>query len=90
VGDLEGNLAPVLRDQIGGVFLPWSVANAAAVSAGREEFSVGLDHHVRVQKPQKYHAKSLQVLRERYAAVSDAPDLDGTLSDLACLWPFKS
>lgn len=89
-GSLKATLAPILGDQIGGVFLPWSVANAAAVSAGREEFSVGLDHHVWVQKPQKYHAKSLQILRERYAAVSDSIGLDDTLSDLACLRPFRS
>lgn len=88
-GTLAATLAPILRDQIGNVFLPWTVANAAAVSAGHEGFSIALDNHVWVQKPQKYHAKSLQVLRERYAAIPDPTSLDASLSDVACLWPFR-
>jgi glutathione S-transferase len=82
---LEPTLAPLLERQVGRLFLPWSLANAAALAAGREEFSVVLDGKEWSQKPQKYHAKSLQVLRVRYARVSDKSALDAVLERAGCL-----
>jgi glutathione S-transferase len=82
---LEATLAPFLERQVGALFLPWTVANAAAMAAGEEEFSVELDGRTFTQKPQKYHAKSLAVLREKYAAVSDRTSLDTVLEKLGCL-----
>src|SRR6185369_3043366 len=68
---LEPTLMPLLRNQVGHLFMPWTLANAAAVAEGREELSVDLDGHTWTQKPQKYHAKSLRTLRDKYAAVPD-------------------
>jgi glutathione S-transferase len=82
---LEKTLAPFLARQVGALFLPWTVANAAAMAAGDEEFSVELDGRTFSQKPQKYHAKSLQAIREKYAAVSDQGDLDRVLERAGCL-----
>ena len=37
------------------------------------------------QKPQKYHAKSLRALRDKYAAVGDKTALDAMLERAGCL-----
>ena len=82
---LEPTLLPLLERSVGALFMPWTVANAAAIAAGQEEFSVGLDGQEWTQKPQKYHAKSLQTLRERYAQVRDKSALDAVLGRAGCL-----
>ncbi len=82
---LEPTLAPFLREQVGTLFLPWSAANATAIAAGDEEFTVELASGTWTQKPQKYHARSLARLRERYAAVSDKAALDPVLEAAGCL-----
>jgi glutathione S-transferase len=82
---LEPTLMPLLQRQVGRLFLPWSVANAAAIAAGQEDFSVTLDGTTWTQKPQKYHAKSLAALREKYAAITERAALDAVLARAGCL-----
>jgi len=82
---LGETLLPLLRDEVGGIFLPWSDANARALAAGETEFSVTLGGRPFTQQAQKYHAKSLAVLRARFAAVSDHGTLDPILRDAGCL-----
>ena len=82
---LEPTLAPFIESQVGRLFLPWSDANAKALEAGAEEFSVELAGRTWDQKPQKYHARSLGKLRERYAAVADKSALDPILEKSGCL-----
>ena len=53
---LEPTLAPILKQQVGGRFMPWTLANEKALADGRQEFSVTLGDEVWTQKPQKYHA----------------------------------
>ena len=55
-----------------------------ALAEGKEEFEVELEGRAFRQQPQKYHAKSLKVLRERYAAVSDRSALDPILEETGC------
>ena len=81
---LEPTLAPLLRDNVDAFFLPWSVANAAAIASEAEEFAVKLGAHDWVQKPQKYHAKSLAALRAKYTAIKDKADIDGILAAVGC------
>ena len=81
---LAPTLTPLLSDQIGSLFLPWSVANAAAIASGEDEFSVALKGQRWTQKPQKYHARSLAALRARYAAVADDAALDAVLTATGC------
>ena len=81
---LEPTLVPLLRDQVAGLFLPWTVANAQAIAAGDDEFDVTLKGQRWTQKPQKYHARSLGVLRSKYAAVAGDPALDALLTDTGC------
>jgi hypothetical protein len=54
-------------------------------AAAKEEFSVRLGDAVWIQKPQKYHARSLAMLRARYAAVPDKAALDPILEAAGCL-----
>ena len=82
---LAPTLMPVLTKQVGGKFMPWTVANEKALAEGKEEFSVKLGDEVWIQKPQKYHARSLAALRAKYAAVSDKATLDPVLSEAGCL-----
>ncbi len=82
---LEPTLLPFLERQIGARFLPWTLANTEALATGREEFSVELQGQTWPQKPQKYHAKSFQVLREKYRAVTDKSALDPVLERVGCL-----
>jgi len=81
---LEPTLLPFLERQVARLFLPWTVANAAALAANREEFRVELGGGSWTQKPQKYHAKSLATLRARYAALRERRALDTVLERAGC------
>jgi glutathione S-transferase len=82
---LAPTLMPFIKGQIGDLFAPWTVANTAAMMAGEEEFSVQLKGQTYTQKPQKYHVKSLQVLREKYAEVSGNTKLAAVLQEAGSL-----
>ncbi|MEM1402264.1 MAG: glutathione S-transferase family protein [Pseudomonadota bacterium] len=82
---LESSLAPLLRQQVGERFLSWSVANQAAILRGAEEFTVELAGQDWTQKPQKYHAKSLESLRDKYETISSKTALDEVLGSVGCL-----
>jgi glutathione S-transferase len=82
---LSSTLTPFMSRQIGRLFLPWSDANAKALAAGEDEFTIDLDGHAWTQKPQKYHARSLTALRKRYADVGDNAALDAILDSTGCL-----
>jgi hypothetical protein len=86
---LEPTLLPLLRDEIGAVFFPWTLANAQAIAAGAQELRCTLDGRPFTQEPQKYHAKSLAALRARYAAVADRSRLDPILDRAGCLAPLR-
>jgi hypothetical protein len=78
---LEPTLFPIIRDWAGELFLPWSIANANALKNPDDEFEVTLRGKPWRQKPQKYHAKSLEALRAKYAAVKDRAVLGAILHD---------
>jgi glutathione S-transferase len=82
---LAPTLMPILTKQVGGKFMPWTVANEKALAEGKEEFSVKLGDEVWIQKPQKYHGRSLTALRAKYAAMSDKATLDPILASAGCL-----
>ncbi len=82
---LAPTLEPLLTQEIAGLFLPWSLANASALAAGESEFSVTLEGRPFQQQTQKYHARSLAALRARYAAVTDRSRLDPILERTGCL-----
>jgi glutathione S-transferase len=82
---LAPTLMPILTKQVGKLFWPWTLANEKALAEGVEEFSVRLGDGVWTQKPQKYHARSLAMLRAKYAGISNKGDLDMILAATGCL-----
>jgi glutathione S-transferase len=81
---LSAGLMPLLTEEVGAWFLPWSAANAAAVEKGGKSYQVTLAGKAWQQEPQKYHARSLAEIRRKYAAARGAADLDGILSKADC------
>jgi glutathione S-transferase len=80
-------LEPFLTSQVGALFLPWSDANAKALAAGDEDFTVQLGAggaDTWTQMPQKYHARSLKAIRARYAETANNADLDAVLDRTGC------
>jgi glutathione S-transferase len=83
---LEPTLLALLREEIGGCFLPWSDANARALAQGRSEFEVELAGRPFRQQAQKYHARSLAALRARFAAAPEPrAGLEALLERAGCL-----
>lgn len=82
---LAPTLMPILVRQVGKQFWPWTLANETALREAQEEFSVALGDKVWTQKPQKYHARSLGMLRAKYADVADKKSLDLVLAAAGCL-----
>jgi glutathione S-transferase len=87
---LAATLTPLLERHVGRLFMPWTLANAAALEDGREEFSVELKGRTWTQKPQKYHARSLAALREKYSKLEDKGALDSILEASGCLPGLRS
>ncbi|MCA9773174.1 MAG: glutathione S-transferase family protein [Myxococcales bacterium] len=89
-GDFEGwralapTLLPLLREEVSRIFFPWTIANARAIDAGEKTFRCELRGHAWEQEAQKYHAKSLSALRQRYDAVADKGALDPILDEAGC------
>jgi len=86
---LAPTLMPLLKQEVAGLFLPWSTANAAAIAAGEKSFTVTLAGTRWTQEPQKYHARSLVELRRKHASAKGAQGLDAILAESGCL-PFLS
>jgi glutathione S-transferase len=82
---LSGGLMPLLKQEVGALFLPWSAANAAAIQKGEKSFEVKLAGAAWSQEPQKYHARSLAEIRRKYAAAKGAAGLDEVLGEAACM-----
>lgn len=76
----------------GSVYLPFLVANAAALAKGASEIDVMLQGHRYRQAPFKYQAKCLTALRQRYAALTanERARLDPWLDEAGCLMPLQS
>jgi glutathione S-transferase len=82
---LASTLMPILTEHVGQQFMPWTCANEKALAKKQEEFSVTLGDKTWTQKPQKYHARSLAMLRAKYADVANKDELDSVLEAAGCL-----
>lgn len=85
---LKGTLEPLIEHQVGGLFIPWTLANERAISESDEEFSVELPAGMWTQKPQKYHAKSLGMLREKFKGFKESQALLDVLEETKCIKAF--
>ncbi len=82
---LEPTLLPLLEQQVGRLFLPWSAANARALAAAEQEFTTPLGGQSWTQKPQKYHARSLAALKIKFKQVRSDATLQRVLQSSDCL-----
>ncbi|MFI4999780.1 MAG: glutathione S-transferase family protein [Reyranellales bacterium] len=82
---LAAGLMPLLSEEVGALFLPWSAANAKAIERGDKTFEVTLAGATWSQEPQKYHARSLAEIRRKYAAAKGAVGLDHVLAKSGAL-----
>ncbi|HSS83851.1 MAG TPA: glutathione S-transferase family protein, partial [Reyranella sp.] len=82
---LAPTLMPLLKDEVAALFLPWTVANAAAIERGDKNFEMTLGGAAWSQEPQKYHARALAEIRRKYAAAKNAPGLEAILDESGCL-----
>jgi len=82
---LAPTLTPLLTQEVGALFLPWSVANAAAIGRGDKSFTMSLGGAEWTQEPQKYHARSLAEIRRKFAAAKAAAGLEPLLAATGCL-----
>ena len=80
---LAPTLMPLLSSEVAKLFLPWSDANAIALAAGQKELSVRLNGELFEQQTQKYHARSLKVIRAAYQQHKN-PELDKVLEQTGC------
>jgi hypothetical protein len=80
---LSIGLAPLLRDEIAGVYLPWMAANAEAVAEDDAQLSLTLDGQPFSQSPQRYAAKAYAELK-RKRALADHPGLAALLTETGC------
>ncbi|WOE74388.1 glutathione S-transferase N-terminal domain-containing protein [Alterisphingorhabdus coralli] len=88
--DADADLRPVvhaLLQQVGRVYAPFLLANAAALQKGDTTFSITVDGMEYSQGTFKYQAKCLVDLRTRYAALQgdDRAKVDAALADTGCI-----
>lgn len=81
---LAPTLEPLLTQEVGALFLPWSAANATAIGRGDKSFTVNLGGTAWVQEPQKYHARSLTEIRTKFAKSRGAAGLEALLASTGC------
>jgi glutathione S-transferase len=75
-----------LLAEVGRVYVPFLLANAAALDRGAETVECIIDGQPWIQRPFPYQGKCLRWLREGYAALSE-PDrsaVDALLADTGC------
>jgi glutathione S-transferase len=84
-GRIGERLRPLLLE-VGRVYAPFLLANAAALEAGADQVETTIDGRRWTQKPFPYQGKCLVWLRERYAALarSDRAALDAILAGTGC------
>jgi glutathione S-transferase len=82
---LAPTLMPLLTQEVGGLFLPWSAANAAALARGDKSFTLSIGGAEWTQEPQKYHARSLAEIRRKFTAAKGAAGLEPLLASTGCL-----
>jgi len=85
LADLAPTLMPLLGEEVGALFLPWSAANAAAIERGDTSFTMNLGGAEWTQEPQKYHARSLAEIRRKFAAAKGAAGLEPLMAESGCL-----
>ena len=75
-----------LLNEIGRVYVPALLANAAAIDAGKDQMDTTIDGQPWTQPTFPYQAKCLQTLRQRYFSLNpaDREGVDSVLAGTGC------
>jgi len=89
-GAVDAPFAPIITtwlEQVGEIYMPFLLANAAAIEAGEETFSITAMSLPYTQGVFKYQVKCLADLRARYAALDNKAraKVDPLLEQTGCL-----
>jgi glutathione S-transferase len=82
---LMPTLMPILKEEIGELFLPWAKANSSAVKKNENNFTIKLKGREFTQKSQKFQAKTFSTLRDCYQKASTHSELNHLLQESNCL-----
>jgi glutathione S-transferase len=85
---LGATLEPLLKKEVGELYLIWSVANAKSVINEETEFAVQLPDGQFNQQIAKYSARSLMVLKDRLRKTEKNKMLEQILLNTNCLEPL--
>ena len=85
---LAPTLMPILKEELGEIFLPWTSAVTESMQKQEKEVCVilkGKEFKHSLGGPQKYHVKSLAILRKKYDSFKDNKTLTNILEEANCL-----
>lgn len=82
---LAPTLRPIFAKEVGPRFLAWDVANADACAAGQARTELEMDGRRYYQKTFKYPARSLEILRGKFAVAAGDAALRSFLAETGCL-----
>ena len=85
---LAPTLMPILKEELGEIFLPWTSAVTDSMQKQEKEVKVilkGREFKHSLGGPQKYHVKSLAVLRKKYDSFKNNEALTKILSEAKCI-----
>ncbi len=88
--ELSKSLAPIIKHQVAGLYLPWANLNAKALKAGDETFAVSLKGSEFSQDTVKYAGRSLAALKTKFRAHEGAAKLEQYLIDTGCIQVLAS
>ncbi len=86
--ELSATLMPLLKTQVGELYLPWALANAKALKGEEATFTVTLKGTEFTQDTMKYTGRSFQTLKNRFAALQNRQSLEDILLSVDCLKPL--
>jgi len=90
LASLEPTLRPIFAREVGPRFLAWDAANHVAFGAGERRTELEMDGRRYYQKTFKYPAHTLEIVRSKFEAVAEDPDLIAFLADTHCLAHLQS
>tara|TARA_B100000953_G_scaffold67014_1_gene53689 strand:+ start:1601 stop:2626 length:1026 start_codon:yes stop_codon:yes gene_type:complete len=85
---LSTTLIPLLTEEVGETFLPWTSEVTKSILEKKEEISVliqGKEFRHSLGGPQKYHVKSLAVLKKKFILFKNNETLTNILLECKCL-----
>lgn len=87
---LKETLQPLVKEQVGALYMPWAIANAKALMAEEPTFTVELMGRDFTQDTMKYTGRSLSKLKVKFQNFVGNGALEEFLLSTDCLQPLAS